>query len=146
MVFMAGHVAQFFVDDAEWNDALRAMHAALRPGGTLTFEARNPTDRAWERWTPDHRLEVTHPHAGPVTHWSETLAMNDGVLTYDNHYVFDATGEHLVSHAQLRFRTLTELDASLEAAGFTRTECYGNWGRQPLEPDSPEFIVVATAH
>src|SRR5688500_14531214 len=31
MAFMAGHVAQFFIGDADWHDALTAIHGALRP-------------------------------------------------------------------------------------------------------------------
>ena len=49
LAIMSGHVAQFFVDDDEWSDALAALHAALRPGGYLAFESRNPDAREWER-------------------------------------------------------------------------------------------------
>jgi hypothetical protein len=45
-------VAQVFLDDAEWATTLRAIHTALRPGGHLAFESRNPDDRAWERKIP----------------------------------------------------------------------------------------------
>ena len=50
LVVMTGNVAQVFLD-AEWAAALRAIHTALRPGGYLAFESRNPDDCAWERWT-----------------------------------------------------------------------------------------------
>ena len=36
MAFMAGHVAQFFIADADWHDALTALHGALR-SGAATF-------------------------------------------------------------------------------------------------------------
>ena len=39
---MTGHVAQFFLTDEHWRAALTALHAALRPGGRLAFESRNP--------------------------------------------------------------------------------------------------------
>src|SRR5262245_34286583 len=39
---MTGNVAQVFLDDAEWAATLRAIHTALRPGGRLAFESRNP--------------------------------------------------------------------------------------------------------
>ncbi len=48
LVVMTGNVAQVFLEDAEWVATLRAIHAALRPGGHLAFESRNPDARAWE--------------------------------------------------------------------------------------------------
>src|SRR5260221_14418043 len=42
LVVITGNVAQVFLDDAEWAATLRAIHAALRSGGHLAFESRNP--------------------------------------------------------------------------------------------------------
>src|SRR4051794_34607390 len=47
---MTSHVAQFFVADVEWARVLADVHRALVPGGRLTFDARDPADRGWERW------------------------------------------------------------------------------------------------
>src|SRR5690242_1485933 len=44
LVIMTGNVAQIFLDDAEWAATLRDIAAALRPGGHLAFESRNPDD------------------------------------------------------------------------------------------------------
>src|SRR5689334_22176545 len=44
LVIMTGNVAQVFLDDAGWAATLRDIHAALRPGGYLAFESRNPAD------------------------------------------------------------------------------------------------------
>jgi hypothetical protein len=44
---MTGNVAQVFVTNADWAQALRAIHAALRPRGYLVFETRRPERRAW---------------------------------------------------------------------------------------------------
>ena len=65
LAIMSGHVAQFFVDDDEWSDALAALHAALRPGGHLAFESRNPDAREWERWTRDRVRTVVDLVPGP---------------------------------------------------------------------------------
>ena len=62
LVVMTGNVAQVFLDDDEWTATLRDIHAALRPGGHLAFESRNPDDRAWERPT---RTGV-RPRSGPM--------------------------------------------------------------------------------
>src|SRR5215213_7073939 len=42
LVVMTGNVAQVFLDDDAWATTLRAIHAALRSGGHLAFESRNP--------------------------------------------------------------------------------------------------------
>jgi len=41
-VTMTGNVAQVFLDDRAWREVLEASFVALRPGGTLIFETRQP--------------------------------------------------------------------------------------------------------
>ena len=47
---MTGNVAQVFVTGREWAAVLRAVHEALRPGGRLVFESRDPGQKAWLGW------------------------------------------------------------------------------------------------
>jgi SAM-dependent methyltransferase len=42
LAIMTGHVTQFFLDDDGWYSALIAIRKALRPGGHIAFESRNP--------------------------------------------------------------------------------------------------------
>lgn len=42
LAIMTGHVAQFFLEDESWQQALRSIHGALKPGAHLAFECRNP--------------------------------------------------------------------------------------------------------
>lgn len=39
---MTANVAQVFLFDESWNVTLLGIHAALRPGGVLVFETRDP--------------------------------------------------------------------------------------------------------
>ena len=64
LALMSGHVAQFFVTDDAWAAALTALHTALRPGGTLAFESRNPDNREWERWTRAGARTANDPSSG----------------------------------------------------------------------------------
>jgi len=46
LALMTGHVAQVFVNLDAWSVVLRELRRALKPGGTLAFETRNPVARA----------------------------------------------------------------------------------------------------
>lgn len=143
LAIMTSHVAQFFVDDAEWDRALGAIHRVLRPGGVLGFESRNPGDRAWERWTPDDVTSVVDPVAGPIDWWPEVHDVRGGVVGYSLHYRFGTTGEILRSDAELRFRSADELVRSLDRAGFDVERIDGWWDGRPADATAPEHIVVA---
>ena len=145
LAIMTGHVAQFFVTDESWHEALSALRAALRPGGGLAFESRNPAAREWEDWTPGARRSVVDSAAGRVDVWSEVHEVRDGIVSYANHYVFAATGEDVVSTMQLRFRRVEELTRSLADAGFVVERMYGDWDRRPVGPQTRELIVVASS-
>lgn len=141
--FMAGHVAQFFVGDDEWDAALRVLHTSLRRGGHLSFETRNPAAKVWEQWAAAPRQTTAHDTVGPVETWDEVHDFTDDVLSTSRHYRFVRTGEELVASTRLRFRALEQLHRSLDAAGFAVEHVYGDWDRRPVDAASPEFIVVA---
>ena len=143
LAIMTGHVAQFFVTDESWHAALTALHGAVRPDGWLAFESRNPGAREWEQWTPDACTSVHDPVAGRIDTWSAVCDVRNGVVTYENHYVFAATGDTLVSEGRLRFRSHAELTQSLADAGFAVERVFGDWDRRPAGPRTRELIVVA---
>ncbi len=130
LAIMTGHVAQFFLTDADWHANLVALHQALRPGGLLTFESRNPDAREWERWTRDAVRSVDDPEAGRIDTKTVFLGLDDDIVRFKNDYFFAATGELVVSLAELRFRTQAQLTRSLNATGFTVEHVYGDWGRR----------------
>ena len=67
---MTGNVAQVFLTDADWAATLRAAHAALRPGGRLVFETRDPAAKAWLEWTRERSYRRTEiPGIGAVRTW-----------------------------------------------------------------------------
>ena len=143
LAIMTGHVAQFFLTDESWNSVLTALHDALRPGGWLAFETRNPSAREWESWTPEARSSAAHPTAGRIETWLEFQDLHDGIASYAIHYLFAASGEEIVTSNQLRFWNLDELTRSLSGAGFAIEHVYGDWDRRPASPITAELIVVA---
>ena len=135
---MTGNVAQVFVDDDDWFSTLAAVKRALRPGGHLVFEVRDPAKRAWESWTPERtrrRLDV--PGVGPIETWTDVTSVALPLVSFRHYFVFPDSAR-VVSDSTLRFRSAEELAASLGAAGFITTEVRD-------APDRPglEWVFVA---
>ena len=59
LVTMTANVAQVFTTEEAWREVLHAAHEALRPGGHLVLETRDPDRRAWEGWTRELTDHVT---------------------------------------------------------------------------------------
>lgn len=143
LLLMTGNVAQIFLDDAAWAATLRDIHAALRPGGWLAFESRNPADQAWQRWNrAASYAQLDTPH-GPVECWVELLAVGAGRVRFAGHNRFASTGEEVVVQSELRFRSRDELADSLHGAGFVVEHLYGDWQGGPLSDASRTMVFVA---
>jgi len=143
LLVMTGNVAQVFLDDAEWLATLAAIHAALRSGGYLAFESRNPEDRAWERWNRAATYEHFDSPNGPMESWLDLVRVGDGRVSFEGHNIFLSSGEVVVAKSELRFRSLEELTDTLTDAGFTVEHVYGDWKKGPLLSTSRVMIFVA---
>ena len=146
LVIMSGHVAQFFFDDSEWDEALRAIHSSLPTGGHLIFESRNPTADLFATWPTKSAPQQLHdPRAGEIEWWYELDGRSEGRVTYEIHYRFVAADDELVSLCELRFRTQDEINQSLANAGFSISSTFGDWDSSAVDQTSPEMIFVAAA-
>jgi SAM-dependent methyltransferase len=143
LLIMTGNVAQIFLEDAEWLATLAAIHAALRPGGYLAFESRNPDDRGWERWNPADTVAQIESPNGPMETWLEVVRVGEGRVTFQAHNVFLSTGEDVVAVSELRFRSRVAITETLTDAGFTVEHVYGDWHKGALVSASRVMIFVA---
>lgn len=145
LVVMTGHAFQVLVRDEELRAALGAVRTALRPGGRFVFETRNPRARPWENWTPDNTHTVTDGDGHVVRVWHEVAEppVRGDRVTFTE--TFDSHGweRPVVSRTTLRFLTADDLSGFLTEAGLPVVAQYGDWGRGPLTPASPEIITVA---
>ena len=140
---MTSHVAQFFVTDDAFATALADLHRALRRGGRLIFDSRDPAARGWERWNPAaSRRTLRLPAGGTCVTWTEVTSVVDGAVSGTQHYEF-SDGDHRTATLTLRFRTEAELRVVLGAAGLTVETIYGGWNREPIGHPDGEFLVVA---
>lgn len=116
---MTANVAQAIADPHTWRRTLGAAHDALRPGGRLIFETRDPARRAWEEWNREATHRVTEiPGTGTVEYWAELIEVSGPLVTFRQTYVFAADGQVLTSDSTLRFRERDEVEGDLAAHGF----------------------------
>jgi SAM-dependent methyltransferase len=136
---MTGNVAQVFVTDADWSATLTGIRNALRPGGHLVFETRDPADRAWERWNRAASSTTMPSAAGPIEHWVELLDVALPLVAFRHVVRFLRTGDVLTSDSTLRFRGRDDVTASLHANGFSVDDVRA-------APDRPGRELVFLAH
>ncbi|MGO1568007.1 MAG: hypothetical protein ACTHXC_08240 [Brachybacterium sp.] len=145
---MTGHVAQYFLTDDSWRELLAHVHRALRPGGRLAFESRNPGARAWERWIPEFtRGTYPHPAGGTFTSWIEMLDVQGdpaaGIIETHRGVTERAGTKSYSAPETLAFRPPATLETSLEQAGFDLERRFGDWSRGAVTAQSPEHILVS---
>lgn len=139
LVTMTANVAQAITAPHTWHRTLKGAHEALRPGGHLVFETRDPAKRAWETWNRAASHRVTElPGVGAVESWVELVEVSGPLVTFRWHYVFAADGQQLTSDSTLRFRERQEIETDLIAQGYVLQEV-----RDAPDRPSKEFVFVA---
>jgi SAM-dependent methyltransferase len=110
---MTGNVAQAITNEADWHGTLRGARKALRGGGQLVFETRDPAQQAWTEWNrADSHCVTEIAGVGAVETWVDLLAVSGPLVSFRGTYVFP-DGEVLTSHSTLRFRERDEVEADL---------------------------------
>ena len=137
---LTGNVAQVFLTDDDWLGSLSGIRAALKPGGRLVFETRDPARKAWLGWNPDQTRRTTEiPSAGRVETWCEVTEIREPLVSFRWWYRFESDGLVLTSDSTLRFRERDEVEQSLRRTGFQVDDVRD-------APDRPglEFVFVAS--
>ncbi len=112
--------------------ALHALAGALKPGGVLSFESRNPAARAWDHWDRDATYGERDTPFGHLTEWMEITSVHNGRVTFDAHNIFE-DGRVVVLSNTLYFRPAEELTPALRSAGFTNITLHGGWHQEPAD-------------
>lgn len=149
VALMTSHVAQFIVEDDEWDELWAHFGRAVVSGGRVVFDTRPPEDRIWERWhaAPPETLDL--PSGGTVTTSTEVTGVSPtpsdpggAVVAFTHHNRF-SDGEVLRSDAELRFRTEAFVRRTLDDAGFELAAIVGGWRGEPVGAGDGELIVTA---
>jgi SAM-dependent methyltransferase len=131
---MTGNVAQAIVDERDWSGTLSGVHKALRHGGHLVFETRDPAFEGWREWHDTSHTYTEIEGVGVVEHWGELTNVSLPLVTFRWTFVFP-DGEALTSDSTLRFRERAEVEADLSARGYLVEEVRG-------APDRPGRELV----
>jgi SAM-dependent methyltransferase len=84
-----GNVSQAIVHPTDWEGTLRGIKDALRPGGDLVFETRDPASRAWLEWNRAATQQITEIEGvGAVQTWVEVIDVSGPLVTFRGTYVF----------------------------------------------------------
>lgn len=73
LVVCAGNAIQH-ISTEELPTALTHIAGALRPGGIVSFESRNPSFHEWERWTPQATMGERETPFGHLREWLEVTS------------------------------------------------------------------------
>jgi SAM-dependent methyltransferase len=134
LAIMTGNVAQVFLTDEEWSATLRGVHDALRPGGRVVFEVRNPSREAWRSWNREASCQRVYlPGVGIVEQWVELTAVTGQLVSFKWTFVFERTGEVITSDSTLRFRERHDIESSLRTADLGLLEVRDAPDRPGLE-------------
>ncbi len=136
---MTGNVAQVFITDEQWASTLRCCRNALRPGGRLVFEVRDPAKKAWLEWNRGQsRRKTIVEGVGAVETWVELLEVQQDLVTFRWTFVFERDASVLRSDSTLRFRGYDEVVETVRQAQMTVEEVRD-------APDRPgrEFVFIA---
>jgi len=136
LVTMTANVAQAIVDPRDWQGTLHGVFDALRPGGHLVFETRDPACRAWREWNRAESYSITEIQGvGAVESWVDVVEVSGPLVRFRWTWVFASDQEVLTSDSTLRFRTRDEVEAALVAGGFAVDQVRG-------APDRPGRELV----
>ena len=139
LAVMTGNVAQVFLTDTDWAQALQGIRAALRPRGYLVFETRRPERRAWQEWAAEVApVSLDIPGIGSVEQRREVTDVRLPFVSFRYTYTFMTDGAIVTSDSTLRFRSRDEVESSLLATGYRVLDVRD-------APDRPgrEFVFIA---
>ncbi|MEO3747260.1 class I SAM-dependent methyltransferase [Plantactinospora sp. B5E13] len=135
---MTGNVAQVFLTDNDWTQALHGVHDALRPNGHLVFESRRPEHRDWEQWAADvDPVTRDIPGIGPVERRLEVTDVSLPFVSFRYTYRFLTDGAVVTSDSTLRFRGRDEVESSLAANGYRVLDV-----REAPDRPGREFVFI----
>lgn len=144
LILLTGHTFQVFLTEADQLAALATIAVHLSSSGQFIFDSRNPDFPGEKQRDPaTNRRRVQHPEFGMIEAWNgstydETLQ----ILSYENGYQVEATGEIFSAPAKIRYTSRCGLAEMLAISGLSASRWLGDWQGSEFVAESPEIIPV----
>lgn len=113
------------IDPRTFPQVLDYLRDALKSGGLLAFETRNPAVRQWKRWNPPGIRIEQDASLGQLREWLVWRSAQSETVLY--------------------FRTDDEVVADLERARFANVSVNGDWNGGPVTASSGSLVFRAEA-
>jgi len=111
------------LDMPDWEGTLCGAYDALRPGGHLVFETRDPADRVWQDWNREESYSITEIQGiGAVESWVRVVDVIGPLVRVRWTWVFTSDREVLTSDSTLRFLLVTRSRRYWSRPGLTWTQ------------------------
>jgi len=121
---------------------LSSLAEALRPGGVISFESRNPAAQAWTHWNRSETYTEREIPSGHLREWLEITEVSQGRVVFDAHNVFQ-DGREAIYTSVLYSRAADEITGDLERAGFGDIHVRGGWRNEPVAEQSSTLVFQA---
>ncbi len=142
LVICTGNAIQHISTD-DLPASLAHIAGALRVGGVVSFESRNPSFREWDRWTPQATAGERQTPFGNLREWLEvTEVEEDRRVVFDAHNIINGGPDRVFTNV-LYFRTPQEFTQHLQTTGLTQIEVAGDWESGRVTDTSRIFVVRA---
>jgi SAM-dependent methyltransferase len=141
LVVSSGNTMMHLSPEA-YPSVLSSLAEALKSGGFISFESRNPAARAWAQWTRSATYTERDIPSGHLREWIQVTEVDHGRVVFDAHNVFQ-DGRDAVYTSVLYFRTAEEITTDLERAGFSDIRVRGGWHNEPVADRSPVLVFQA---
>ncbi|GGE99505.1 methyltransferase [Aliidongia dinghuensis] len=144
LIVMTAHAFQHVLGAQAQAALFARITDHLAPDGIFAFETRNPGQQDYADGS-DFKLwrRFVDPRRGPVEVWVASAL--DTVTGIDHVTLVRrfADGMERRTAAQLQYTAAATLEARLGQAGLAVATRYGDFGREPYGPASPEIVTLA---
>lgn len=144
LIYMTGHAFQHLLTDDDIHAFFERAREHLLDDGTLAFETRNFAAKDFGGSEEPTLWKTIEDGQGRQVDLliGSTYDPETGIEVLIGERLVRETGERTRETSSLRYVELDHLKDMLAQHGFEVVEQYGNWQKEPIADDQPEYILI----